>query len=105
MMSHFLNPLIVSLQDHVNSEGAVIAPLILYSDHTSLSKDGKVSGHPLVLNIGNISFENIYLDEGHAFLAVFPILPFTETTYLERLQLFQSCLEHILKPLKDASKT
>ena len=46
MMSHFLNPLIVSLQDHVSSEGAVIAPLILYSDQTSLSKDGKVSGHP-----------------------------------------------------------
>ena len=45
-MSHFLNPFIVSLQDHVSSEGAVIAPLILYSDQTSLSKDGKVSGHP-----------------------------------------------------------
>ena len=81
----------------------MIAPLIFYSDQTSLSKDGKVNGHPLVLSIGNISCENRYLDEGHALLAILPILPTTESTHLERLQLFQSCLEHVLKPLKDAS--
>jgi len=92
------------LQKLINTEGAIIAPLIFYSNQTSLSRDGKVSGHPLVLSIGNISCESRYLDERHALLAIFPILPSIESTHLERLQLFQSCLEHVLKPLKDANK-
>ena len=50
MMFRFLN-FYLSLHEHVNAKGAVIAPLIFYSDQTSLSKDRKVSGHPLVLTL------------------------------------------------------
>jgi hypothetical protein len=33
----------------------IIAPLIIYSDQTLLSKDGKVSGHPIYLMLANIA--------------------------------------------------
>jgi hypothetical protein len=61
----------------VNSkcDGVVVAPLILYSDQTSLSKNTKVTGHLFVMSIANITCENRYLDEGHALLAVLPVLP------------------------------
>jgi hypothetical protein len=89
----------------VNSKcnGAVVAPLILYSDQTSLSKNTKVTGHPFVMSIANITCENKYLDEGHALLAVLPVLP-SSVPHKERLVLFQKCLAHVLQPLKEASK-
>ena len=84
-------------------EGAVIAPLILYSDKTSLSKGGKVSGHPVYLTLANIECEKRYFPEGHCLLAILPDFSSQPSTPLQRLEAFQSCLEIVLQPLKKAS--
>ena len=89
---------------NLKCQGSVVAPIILYSDQTSLSNNMKVTGHPLVMSIANISCENRYLDEGHCLLAIFPSIPSTSTNFQERLTLFQECLAYILQPLKEASK-
>lgn len=86
-----------------HGEGMVIAPIILYSDKTSLSNSGKVIGHPIYFSIANISCEDRYLPEGHCLLAILPDFNVIESEPLKRLQLFQKCLSRILKPLKDAS--
>ncbi len=83
--------------------GAVLAPLIFYSDQTSLSNDGRVTGYPLVMSIANIACENRYLDEGHVLLAILPIISSTEASHERRLQIFHECLDVVLKPLKEAS--
>ena len=91
-------------QEHVNAEhgdGNVIAPLILYSDKTTLSQDLKVSGHPIYFSIANIACENRYVLEGHCLLSILPHA--VGRNSLERLKLFQKCLTHVLQPLKDAS--
>ena len=81
----------------------MIAPLILYSDETSLSKNCKVVGHPIVMSIANISCENRYLDEGHCLLVVLPVLRERSSFTTERVRLLHDCLECVLKPLKAAS--
>jgi hypothetical protein len=83
--------------------GGVIAPLIVYSDQTSLSKDGKVSGHPIYLTLANIACEDRYLLEGHYLLIILPDFSTQNTSSIQKLQAFQSCLDHVLKPLKEAS--
>lgn len=81
----------------------VIAPLIIYSDQTSLSKDGKVSGHPIYLSLANIACEQRYLPDGHCLLAILPNFSTQNLSSVQKLQAFQSCLDHVLKPLKEAS--
>ena len=95
-----------SEQEHVNSEhgdGNVIAPLILYSDKTTLFQDLKVSGHPIYFSITNIACENRYLSEGHCLLSILPHFDVVGRNSLEWLKLFQKCLTYVLQPLKDAS--
>jgi hypothetical protein len=60
------------MQGYANSkcDRAVVAPLILYNNQTSLSKNTKVIGHPFVMSI--TTCENRSLDEGHALLAILP---------------------------------
>lgn len=89
----------------MNSEhgDGVIAPLIIYSDQTSLSKDGKVSGHPIYLSLGNIACEQRYQPEGHCLLAVLPDFSTQNLNSLQKLEAFQRCLDHVLKPFKETS--
>jgi len=54
-------------------EGAVIAPVILYSDQTTLSNNRRILGHPIVMSIGNISCHVRELDEGHTLIGLLPI--------------------------------
>jgi hypothetical protein len=62
------------MQDFITLQcsGAVIAPLIFYSDQTCLSNNTRISGYPLVMTIGNISLENRRESTGHELLAVLP---------------------------------
>ena len=53
-------------------EGAVIAPLMFYSDQTCLSNNMRIHGYPLVMTIGNVSLENRREDTGHELLAILP---------------------------------
>lgn len=93
------------MQEHVEKDcvGGIVVPLILYSDQTALSKNRRTIGHPLVLSIGNIACENRYRDEGHSMIATLPIPQTNASSSVERLRVFQECLEVVLKPLKDAS--
>jgi hypothetical protein len=50
------------MQKHINCEGEVIAPLIFYNNQTTLSSNGKVTRYPLMLSLGKIACEDIYLD-------------------------------------------
>jgi hypothetical protein len=81
----------------------VVAPLIFFSDQTSLSNNGRVIGYPLMMSIGNIACEDRSLEGGHVLLATLPILSKNKAPYLRRLEMFHECLEIIFKPLKDAS--
>lgn len=92
-----------SMQQHINVDGAVIVPLIFYSDQTSLSNNARVVGYPIYMSIGNISCEDRNLDEGHILLAMLPTTSKTKGSYLRRLQMFHEFLEVILKPFKEAS--
>jgi hypothetical protein len=92
------------MQGHIACEGAVIAPLIFYSDQTSLSNNGRVSGYPLVLSLGNIACELRAQAEGHILLGVMPVIPASDiSSHQRRLEIFHECLHQILKPLKKLS--
>lgn len=47
---------------YINCEGWVIALLIFYNNQITLSNDGKVTRYPLMLFLGKIACEDIYLD-------------------------------------------
>ena len=83
--------------------GGVVVPLILYSDQTMLSKNRRTIGHPIILIIENTACENWYFDEGHILIEILPILQTNAISSLQRLQIFQECLEIVLKPIKNAS--
>jgi hypothetical protein len=89
------------MQGYANSkcDRAVVAPLILYNNQTSLSKNTKVIGHPFVMSI--TTCENRSLDEGLVSnTAFFPsIVP-----HKKQLAIFQKCLAYVLQALKEASK-
>jgi hypothetical protein len=81
----------------------IVIPLIFFSDKTLLSKDAKISGHPIYMTIANIACEDRHLPEGHCFLALLPDFKVTGSTSLQRMQAFQNCLSHVLKSLKECS--
>jgi hypothetical protein len=49
----------------------IIAHLIIYSDQTSLSKNGIISRHHIYFTLANIACEDRYLSESH-YLDVLP---------------------------------
>lgn len=64
------------VQEDVQSkcEGGVVAPIILYSDQTSLANNRQTQGWPLVITLGNICCNLRSLPEGHGLLAVLPVI-------------------------------
>jgi hypothetical protein len=63
------------MQQDVESkcEGGVVAPIILYSDQTSLANNRRTQGWPLVMTLGNVCCDLRSLPEGHGLLAVLPV--------------------------------
>ncbi|GAQ89262.1 hypothetical protein KFL_005040060 [Klebsormidium nitens] len=105
-------------QEYINRTGhagAVIAPLIMNSDVTTLSNDMSVLGWPFALTSANIASHRRNEPGGHALVAIFPILhavpghpgfePGSAELTLRKLEVFQECLRLVLQPLKDASFT
>jgi len=47
-------------QEHVNleHEDGIVVPLIFFNDKNALSKDGKISGHPIYFTIANMACED-----------------------------------------------
>jgi hypothetical protein len=58
---------------NLKCEGVVIAPIILYSDQTTLSNNKCILGHPIVMSIGNISCYVRELNQGHILIGLLPI--------------------------------
>ena len=75
---------LIDLQKHVGCEGSVVALLMFYSDQTSLSNNMRVSGYPVVMSIANISCEKRQSDDGHALLAIFPIIASNTGSYVHQ---------------------
>jgi hypothetical protein len=85
-------------------QGSVVAPLILYSDQTTLSNNSRVSGYPLVLTLANVSCELRGEKSSHILLGVLPVISARDLpSHQRRLEIFQKCLEKILEPLKRLS--
>jgi hypothetical protein len=61
------------MQDYINCPGGVIAPLILYSDVTFLSNNGKVTRYPFMLSLGNILWIAILRRRAHV-VNVLPVI-------------------------------
>jgi hypothetical protein len=70
------------MQNYVNCEDAIIAPLIFYSDQTNLSSNMRVNGYPLIMTLANISNERRQAPEGRVLLALLPILPSDASMYI-----------------------
>ncbi|KAG1858327.1 hypothetical protein C8R48DRAFT_748782 [Suillus tomentosus] len=92
-------------------EGAVVAPVILASDKTSLSQfRGDQEVWPVYLTLGNISKEIWRQPSKHAaiLIAYLPILKlecFTrDTRSAERYRLFHYCMTQVLEPLVSAGQ-
>lgn len=84
--------------------GSVIAPLIFYSDQTTLSNNSRVSGYPLVLTLANISCELRGEKSGHILLGVLPVISAGDLpSHKRRLDIFHECLGKILDPFKKLS--
>lgn len=62
------------MQVHVSYRGSVIASLILYSDQTSLSNNGRVIGYPLIISVGNFAYKLHSRPEEHILLTVLPMI-------------------------------
>jgi len=78
---------LIDLQKHVGCEGSVVAPLMFYSDQTSLSNNMRVTGYPLVMSIVNISCEKRQADDGHALLTIFPVIASDTGSFVHQFNL------------------
>ncbi|CAM6089392.1 unnamed protein product [Calypogeia fissa] len=88
--------------------GGVIAPIILYSDQTSLSNNRQTQGYPLMMTIANIQCSLRGLVDGNALLAILPITSQDEAEEtskgsLPKIEILHQSLEVILSTLKAAS--
>ncbi|KAG9083376.1 hypothetical protein FRC06_004560, partial [Ceratobasidium sp. 370] len=97
---------------NILGEGATIAPIVLAADKTQMTVlSGNKSAWPVYLSIGNISKDIRRRPSERAMLLVgyIPITDLTDISNVEerrekRWQLFHTCMESILEPLKEASR-
>ncbi|KAJ7572109.1 hypothetical protein C8J56DRAFT_1069983 [Mycena floridula] len=91
--------------------GSTIAPIILSSNKTQLSRfSGDKQAWPVYLSIGNISKEKRHKPSEHAMVLI-GYLPVTklecydeDVRSLEQQRLFHKCMESLLEPIVEAGK-
>ncbi|CAI7922206.1 unnamed protein product [Closterium sp. NIES-54] len=76
----------------------IVAALILYSDVTHLSNNGRKKAHPVVMTLGNIAFPKRWGRPGHSLLALLPIPPSNMPSHL-KVELYNACIAKLLEPL------
>lgn len=93
------------MKDDFPADNVVVLGIMVYSDATQLSGDGKTSGWPIVLSLANISLQK-RRDRGcYKLLGLLPDLPKnTKCTAEQKQRLFTDCLESVLGDLKAASR-
>ncbi|CAI5458140.1 unnamed protein product [Closterium sp. Yama58-4] len=78
----------------------VVGGIILYSDVTHMSNNGRKKAWPLMMTLANISQAKRWGKAGHTLLALLPIPP-SAMTAVEKVMLFQRCVITVLQPLLD----
>ncbi|CAI5459336.1 unnamed protein product [Closterium sp. Yama58-4] len=78
----------------------VVGGIILYSDVTHMSNNGRKKAWPLMMTLANISQAKRWGKAGHTLLALLPIPP-SAMTAVEKVILFQRCVITVLQPLLD----
>ncbi|CAI5486629.1 unnamed protein product, partial [Closterium sp. Naga37s-1] len=76
----------------------IVAALILYSDVTHLSNNGRKKAHPVMMTLGNIAFPKRWGRPGHSLLALLPIPPSNMPSHL-KVELYNACIAKLLEPL------
>ncbi|KAG9094615.1 hypothetical protein FS749_012136 [Ceratobasidium sp. UAMH 11750] len=97
---------------NILGEGSTIAPIILATDKTQMTMlSGNKSAWPVYLSIGNIS-KDIRRRASERAMVLVGFIPVTDLPGIQhverrretRWQLFHTCMESILEPLKEASR-
>ncbi|CAI5515594.1 unnamed protein product, partial [Closterium sp. Naga37s-1] len=78
----------------------VVGGIILYSDVTHMSINGRKKAWPLMMTLANISEAKRWGKAGHTLLALLPIPP-SAMSAVEKVMLFQRCVITVLQPLLD----
>ncbi|CAI5464795.1 unnamed protein product [Closterium sp. Yama58-4] len=92
-------PLCHALQEHFGwSE--VVGGIILYSDVTHMSNNGRKKAWPLMMTLANIAQDKRRGEARHTLLALLPIPP-SAMSAVEKVMLFQRCVITVLQPLLD----
>ncbi|CAI7854139.1 unnamed protein product, partial [Closterium sp. NIES-53] len=78
----------------------VVGGIILYSDVTHMSINGRKKAWPLMMTLANISQAKRWGKAGHTLLALLPISP-SAMSAVEKVMLFQRCVITVLQPLLD----
>ncbi|CAI5464743.1 unnamed protein product [Closterium sp. Yama58-4] len=78
----------------------VVGRIILYSDVTHMSNNGRKKAWPLMMTLANMSQAKRWGKDGHTLLALLPIPPSTMYA-VEKVMLFQRCVITVLQPLPD----
>ncbi|CAI5503845.1 unnamed protein product, partial [Closterium sp. Naga37s-1] len=84
-------------QDHVG-EGEVVAAIMLYSDVTHLSENGRKLAWPVMMTLGNIRQGKCWASSGHCLLGTLPIPPTTMSPG-QKTALFQQAALTMLEKL------
>ncbi|CAI7864496.1 unnamed protein product [Closterium sp. NIES-54] len=84
-------------QDYIGID-KIVAAMILYSDVTHLSSNGRKKAHPVVMTLGNIAFPKRWGRPGHSLLALLPIPPSNMPSHL-KVELYNACIAKLLEPL------
>ncbi|CAI5477905.1 unnamed protein product [Closterium sp. Yama58-4] len=78
----------------------VVGGIILYSDVTHMSNNGRKKAWPLMMTLANISQAKRWGKAGHTLLALLPIPP-SAMSAVEKVMLFQRCVMTVLQTLLD----
>ena len=90
--------------------GAIVVPIIIYSDKTTITQDMRTSDWPISLSIGNIQRKLRRESRGHCYMGSFPqeITNKKHRHYIKdarvRMETWHECMGAIVASLKEACK-
>ncbi|CAI5484758.1 unnamed protein product [Closterium sp. Yama58-4] len=85
-------------QKEINDEDALILGVLIYSDSTQASRNGRRNAWPVLISLINIPAELRGVEPGHTLAAVLPFPP-EWASPTEKTRVFQEALKIILAPI------